>query len=134
MGPQNRWFVALTLVIAMLSLAGPGAPARSLAAAEDKPAIESPFSADSSSALVIDSGTGELPEHEQTMSRVTGVVTALEEDDSDAIGDGHHFVVVRTPTLDPTRRRLVKDLADEIRPVIARGWRALPCERGPPAA
>ena len=132
MAPHRRGFVALTIVIAMLSLAGPSTLAWLFVAHETD--VPSAFSAESASAELIDSETGELPRREQTMLRLAGVVTALEEDDSDSIGDDYHFVVVGAPTFEPTRRPPVTELADAIRLVIARGWRALPCERGPPAA
>jgi hypothetical protein len=132
MALRRRGFIALAIVFAMLSLVGPAALARALPSYE--PAAESAFSAEAAFALRIDSGTGESPGHEQSVLRLAGGITTLEEDDSDLLGDGQLLMALSLVSFEPARRLPVAELTDVLRLVIARGWRALPCARGPPAA
>lgn len=116
--------IALTIVVAMLSVARPAALAMDLAAS------------DAAAAAAGAAGqTADAPTREQPVPWFAGAITAVfEEDDSERFGLGPCFAVLVSSTFEPPLRLPIADLADLLRLVIARGWRALPRGRGPPAA
>lgn len=124
MAVGQRGLIALTVVVAMLSVARPAALAMDLATSD-------------AAAAAADAGgrTADAPTREQPVPRFIGAITPVcEEDDSDRFGPGPYFAVLISSTFEPPLRLPIGDLADLLRLVIARGWRALPRGRGPPAA
>jgi hypothetical protein len=132
MAVGNRGLIALTIVVAMLSLARPAALARPLSGPE--PVAGSMDRAAADPAARRGCRTDEAPRHEDT-ARLSGVLTPFfEEDDSEQFGCGHHLAVLISAAFAPTRRLPIAHRAELLRLVNAQGWRALPGGRGPPAA
>jgi hypothetical protein len=132
MAVGNRGLIALTIVVAMLALTRPAALARSLSGHE--PVAGSMDLAGSETAAHRGCRTNEAP-RDIDPARISGALTPFfEEDDFDQFGRGQHLAVLLSTVFEPTRQPPIVELADVVRLVIARGWRALPGGRGPPVA
>lgn len=131
MAPRSRWFVALTLVVALLSFAGPDRLSEIL---QGQGQASSAADMAAGAARLISGDTERAPGREQTAPLLGGAIAVDEEDETERHLGGYLLAVLPGTVFEPTRRPPSAALADVLRPVIARGWHALPCGRGPPAA